>query len=361
MLSPPNIGDPFGILGDASPGATAINDVDLEALLNSGIALYSSGYSKAEPECSAIRVISTGKQARPGDMCPECTCPLVIHEMSYECPLCHAVFEAADIQDVLPISNPENPGAGALRGRLRVVGRGAGWFQPDLDRTNPGESSEAQKKSTYQELLKNNRDYGSRGGNPFPLDVLQNVAENYYNIQQKSVKRSMMKKAILAALVFYTCINRGFTRTRAETAELLRLKTHGIARGDDYLRSVDEDCSLEINMNSNRLHPHITSVFAQLDLNEDSYGPLRETIAAIVKIAEEKYIGFRSVLRSKVIATTLEVLRRKGISITIDDVSQKCKIRKHTIRRFLDELSSYHSHFEEEYRHFGLNSSSQTV
>jgi len=277
--------------------------------------------------------------------------------MLYECPLCRAVFEAADIQDVLPVSAPENPGAGALRGRLRVVGREASWFQPDLDRTNPGESSEAQKKSTYQELLRYNRDYGSRGKNPFPLDVLQSVAVNYYEIQQQSVKRSMMKKVILAALVFHTCIDNKFTRSRAEAAELFQLATRGIARGDDFLRSVDEDRGLAIDMNSNRLYPHITSVFAQLGLEESGCETLREAVAAIVRAAEERYIGFRSVLRSKVVAAAFEVLRRKGVAITADDVSQKCGIRKHTIRRFLDELSSYHSFFEAEYRRFGLDSS----
>lgn len=331
--------DPFGIL--ASGGGDA-----LAALLQ----LAELKGCKAEEQ--------RPPGARPGDACPECACDLVVQDMSYECPACHAVFEAADIQDVLPVSNPEVVGSGALRGRLRVVGREAGWFQPDLDRTNPGESSEAQKKSTYQELVRYNRDYESRGGNPFPLDVLEDVAANYHIIQQASVKRSMMKKVILAALVFHTCISRGFTRTRAEAAELLQLTNHGIARGDDYLRSVDEDRGLEIDMNCDRLRPHITSVFAQLDLAEEGYEPLRAAVAAIVEAADQKYIGYQSVLRSKVIAATYEVLRRKGGPTTIDEVSAKCQIRKHTIRRFLDELGEYHSHFESIYAAHGLDTAS---
>ena len=272
--------------------------------------------------------------------------------MAYECPSCHAISETAG---GLPAKTAESPRA--LRGRLRVVGLGAGWFQPDLDRTNPGETSEAQKKSTFQELVQYNQDYKSRGGNPFPLNVLQNVAENYYIIQQKSVRRNMMKRSILAALVFHMCIHHGFTRTRAEAAELLQHSTHGIARGDDYLRSIDEDFGLEIDMNSDRLHPHITSTFAQLSFAED--GLLRAAIAEIVEVAELKHIGLSSVLRSKVIATTFEVLLRqdKKKPPTIEEVSLKCGIRKHTIRRFRSQLRAFHSHFKQVYLRFSLDAS----
>jgi hypothetical protein len=282
---------------------------------------------------------------------------LVVQEMSYECPSCGLVFEAADICDVLPVSRPEGPGAGALRGRLRVVGPEARWYQPDLDRTNPGASAEAQKKLTYQELLRYNREFESRGGDPFPLDVLDDVAINYHIVQQESVKRSKLKRTILAALVFHTCISRGFTRTRADAAELLQLESHGISRGDGFLRSIDEDRGLGIDMNCDRLRPHIESAFAYLGLEGDSSAPLREAVAAIVTIAEQKDIGYSSTLRSKVIATTFEILRRSGSSYPLNAISAKCRIRRHTIRCFLNELRAYHSHFAGEYRRHGLDSS----
>ena len=99
--------------------------------------------------------------------------------MEYKCPICQEVFEAADIQDVLPTSSPSGPSAASLRGRLRIVGPEAGWFQPDMDRTNPGESSERKKKSTYAELLRFNREYENSGGNPFSKDVLNAAAINF--------------------------------------------------------------------------------------------------------------------------------------------------------------------------------------
>lgn len=349
--------DPYGILGDDPYGmlgaASGEGGGDMLAALMSGSV---DGAPAGAPDTSGVALSGRACLARPGDVCPECRCALQVSGMEYECPACHEVFEAADIQDVLPNSNPEAPGSASLRGRLRIVGPEAGWFQPDLDRTNPGESSEQQKKTTYAELQRLNKEYESRGGNPFPLDVLEAVAMNYYIIQQGAVKRSMMKKGIIAALVFHICIWRGFARTRAAAAEFAQLPNHGIARGDDFLRSIDEDRGLDIDMNEDRLRPHIVTTFAHLDLAEECYEPLREAVADIVKIADAKSIGYRSVLRSKVIAATAEVLRRKGMAdITETVVSAKCQIRAHTIRRFLDALKEHHSHFEETYRTHGLN------
>lgn len=66
-----------------------------------------------------------------------------------------------------------------------------------------------------------------------------------------------MKRAILAALVFHTCITEGFTRSNAEVANLLQLKNNGKARGDDYVRTAKELWKeIDIDMNSDRLVPH---------------------------------------------------------------------------------------------------------
>lgn len=383
-MDEPDAGDPYGLLGGADALA-ALGALDrfvfdksvIDSLGAKSVFDRSGGFDRPALDGSAAgfdepagvgagacvvrpapRLARGGRLARPGDACPECRCPLRVSGLEYECPGCREVFEAADIQDVISVSAPEGPGAASLRGRLRVVGPEAGWFQPDMDRTNPGESSEQQKKSTYSELVRFNKEYESRGGNPFPHNVLQAVAESYYAVQQAGVKRSMMKKGIYAALVYHTCIAQGFTRTRAEAAEFAKLPTHGIARGDDFLRSIDEDRGLDINMNESRLRPHITTAFALLGLGDPGFEPLRAAVARVVEAADASCIGFRSVMRSKVAAATAEVLRRKGgLDLAPPDVAAKCRIRYHTIQRFLSELAAYHSHFEPIYREFGLDPS----
>lgn len=345
-----SVDDPYGIL------AASEIQTDQKTLAFASQILKTLSQGATLPSFADEAKISLEKSdVNSGDECPECGCPLIVRELSYECPKCHIIREPADLADVLPVSRFKTPGAEAYRGRLRIVGSGANWYQRDLDRTNPSKYSETQKKTIYAELLRFNNDFASRGGNPFTLDVLKDVAENYHIIQKNSVKRSTMKRSILAALVFHSCIRLGFIRNKKDVAEFAKLPTHGIARGDDFVRSVHEDNGLEIDVNCSRLNPHITTTFAELDLSGEEYETLREAVRAIVMIAEDNHIGFKSVLRSKVIAATWEVLRRAEIAITMNDVVTKCHIRKHTIQRFLNNLVAYHSYFEEEYRKHELS------
>ena len=206
--------DPYGVLGLMADAGGGEEQAIIAAIMRGAQA------GGGEPAPVPVR---GSHLARPGDSCPECRYALQVSGMEYECPACHEVFEAADIQDVLPMSKPEGPGAASLRGRLRIVGPSAGWFQSDMDRTNPGEVSEQHKNSTYAELLRFNKEYESRGGSPFPLDVLHDVAENYYIIQQNSVKRSMMKKGIFAALVFHSCIRHRLYRRPPTRSNLIKV------------------------------------------------------------------------------------------------------------------------------------------
>lgn len=347
-------GDPFGLL----PGGSWASAQDGAAeLLLETLAGETDGPPPDRSDGGAVS----------GDICAACACPLIIRELCYECPQCHAVREAADYADVQPQSVASEAGDGALRGRLRVVGAESAWFQPDLDRTNPGDYCEMQKKTTYAELRRLNEEYRGRGGNPFPLNVLSDVAETYNVIQQMSVKRSMMKRSILSALLFHACISRGFTRTKAEVAEFAKLRNHGIARGDDYIRSVDEDRGLAgLDMNHPRLFPHIETTFSELELEGPGVPTLRAAVCAIVRRADAELVGIRSVLRSKVIASTCEVLvraesrrplsARPPLSQTLATVASRCGIRRHTIVRFRRELADYHSVFADIYAAHGLPS-----
>jgi hypothetical protein len=344
--------DPYGILA----GASCLGAAGAEAQLLETLAR--GAYVPLAPPPAP-------EGASPGDCCEECGCALEVIDLHYECPNCHALMSAADYGDVQPVSVSQEAGEGALRGRLRVVGADAGWYQPDMDRNNPGEYSETQKKTTYAELRRFNEEFRNRGGNPFPLNVLSDVADRYNIIQQRSVKRSAMKRNILSALLVHCCIDHGFTRTKAEAAEFAKLRSHGIARGDDYIREVDEDVGLNgLDMNRDRLDPEITTTFCKLELGGEECAAFRAATRALVRHAEASLIGIRSVLRSKVIATTCEVLVRARVSDgqraegpalpSPAEVIEKCKIRKHTISRFRQELADHHSLFAPVYAAHGL-------
>lgn len=360
--------DPFGLLGPA-PGAAPPGPAALGGDGDDGDAARLLAAAGAAGGAARSAAAACGPRlARPGDRCPACDVPLRVAGLEYECPACHEVSEPADIQDVIPAGGVSTPGAGATRGRLRVVGPDSGWYQADMDRTNPGESSESQKKATYTELLNLNRTFEGRGGRPFPLNVLASVAVSYHAVQRDGVKRSMTKKGILAALLFHICITFGFTRTAADTSEFAGLPTHGIAHGNDYLHTLHERKGLDFDVNASRLRPHVVSVFALLGLEDPAYEPLRAAAADVVQTAIDNYIGIDSVLRSQVFGATAEVLRRRALApagggaagprppdITLAALAGRCSIRVHTLRRFIEVLDGHFSTFAPVFARHGLD------
>lgn len=346
--------DPFGLLAGIPDGVTT---EALLAILADRGSLGADGPSEAE-------------DAAPGDQCPDCGCLFEAREMAYVCPRCHLVREAANFDDVLPPpSLGGRPNSRMTQGRLRIVGRDSGYYQPDLDRTNPVEYSEVQKKVLIEELHAFNTDYNSRGGRAFPATVLETVAEQYHQVRQKSVRRSLRKRSIIATLLFYSCINSGFSRRKGECALFAQLPTRGIARGNDYVRTVDEEFrrdparageGLGIDLDLDLIAPHIVTAFHQLELKgqpAEYYAGLHAPIRATVETAKANHIGTDSILRTKVLTATYEVLRRSLAPVPLDMFTQECGIRKNTMVRFLKNLAAYHDLFEEVYRGHGLESS----
>ncbi len=288
--------------------------------------------------------------AKAGDACRECRVALQVRGLEFVCPLCRAVTPASSADDINPVSQHSSLGQNALRARLRVVGPNARWFQSELDRSNPCDHAETQKSSTYSELVRLNGDFKRRGGNPFTLDILAYCADKYHLVQQHGVRRSMMKRNIYAALLHRVCIKFGFVRSPAEVAEFAQLPSHGIARGDDLLRRIDEEIGLNIGIRSSPLVSHVNTIFERLALNSmPRAADLKRTVCAIVECAEQKNIGHQSVLRSKAFAASYEVIRRSSaatkVKVSLDVFVERCQTRKATIRKFRVALADHASSF----------------
>ena len=267
-----------------------------------------------------------------------------------ECPTCGKPYE--DQEFGCPVCSPCDPNVDypkVEQKRLRVVGNKAPVYQADFDRIRPVEN---RKKNIYLELSRYNRDFQNMGGNAFPDNVLKTVADTYCIVQNVGIKRNKAKKSILAALIFNVCIHYGFTRSYEDISELLKAEDCRFSLGVNYLRSVDEDVGLDININCDRLIPHIASTFAYLEIENDPR--ILSAVEDIIKTAEENYIGIKSTMRSKVIASTFEVLKRSGRGMSLSSVSKKCKIRSATLNGFLEKLFAYHSHFKPIYEKYGM-------
>jgi transcription initiation factor TFIIIB Brf1 subunit/transcription initiation factor TFIIB len=378
--------DPYGLLGTCTQSVTG---ADLQATLRLACFQHAavgttalSSEPEAEEAAEATGDPSVGAEpasnpAPPWEMCPECLCQMQVQGLEFVCPICCRVsegpleMEVSDREGVRYCSSMVRPAP-----RLRIVGPDSAYYQRDLDRNTTVDYSETQRRHVMQELMAYNTAYREQGGNPFPINVLEATADAYGQVQRVCVKRSQMKQTILAALLYHMCIKHNFTRDRHEVADFAQLRSHGIARGDDFLRSLQADQKIDIDVNRDRLTPYIVTTFARMKLGSkyasdllgvsatfsrggraDPIEALQAAVRDIVGIAVDKNIGTQSVLRSKVIATTYEVLRRAGAKTTLDDIVSRCTIRKNTITRFTTKLFEYHTHFQAAYAQHNLDDS----
>jgi transcription initiation factor TFIIIB Brf1 subunit/transcription initiation factor TFIIB len=297
---------------------------------------------------------AAGEESGAG-CCPDCSFSLVVKGLAFECPQCARVFvDEADRAAELHRTAAKTPGEASMRGRLRVVGPEASWFQPDMDRSNPVEGREIQKRAVYTELQRLNRDFEGRGGKPFPLDVLQAVARHYNVVQARCVKRSQQKRKILSALLYHLCIKNGFHRSEKDAADFAQLSTKGIAGGDDFLREAGF-AGQDLDLDKNPTHPLIRTAMSLLDLYVDDHPAVAAATAAIVGVAEEQMLSSDTVKQSKVNAALYEVLRRSGVTVRLAEFAEKCETRSATLKKFLNVLADYHSFFEKLYEKHGLD------
>ena len=290
----------------------------------------------------------------PSNQCQECCVQYTVSDRCYECPECHKVV---DIDDDTLCSNIQTPKyKDALSGRMQVMGINSAKYQSDLDKNASNKSIGYQIRLIENELIKLNIEHERRGYKPIPLNVLHDVAVLYSDIQQKVVKRSTAKRKILAALLDRTYVtSEKSVKLTSDITAFAQLHGQGIAKGDDFVRSMHEQGILDIDINENRLLPHIHTIFNQLELHGEKYTKLQEAVKEIVERAIKKRIGNESVLRSKAVAATFNVLKRAETKITLNDIKSKCKIRVYTIKRFLDELTRKHKSFIKIYEKYKLN------
>lgn len=315
-----------------------------------------------EVELYAHSILQTHIKQQPTaqDQCRNCGGKLELQHMQYICTKCHVIYEPNNNYDVLPMSRSDDPVTGAPWGRFRLVGRDAHLYQSDLDRINSGSAAELQKRNIYRELVMFNNIYMSRKGRPLPKNLFSGVADTYHvMITHSKVHRSNMKYKILAKILSHQAAAEGIIYKETNIADFMQLEKRGFARGDGYVRAVCEDNNLNIDMNYNTLEAHIQTSFNNMEIMLEGrlYVRQKRFIVSLVERSIQKHIGIGSVLRSKVIAATYEVLNKTvNHPPSLDIVAKKCQIRKHTIKRFLLEIAAHKSHFLDIY--FNLESES---
>jgi hypothetical protein len=369
------IDDPFGLLssldlsaldlgaGWAAPGQSSFGPAH-SALALANLYPGSNGAADMTPTPTPVPGENQPLELRElcsygeGETCAQCGGAMRrgTNNLEYICADCGLLVEG----DTAEPEDDEAPRAAPNTARLRIVGPNSNQLQPDLYRSGSGNTPATQKKAIFDEYLAYRGLYIEAGGRAFPKNALELAAEFYNAVQRQCVKRSQNKKAIMAACLWRACLAISFAPSKAEVAAFMQLPNKGIARGDNFVRSLVADGKMELDINSDPCRPEITTLFAHLGFEGDQYAGLREAVHEVVQMAIRSNIGTNSILRSKVAGAAFAVHRRckdRALVPKAMNLQEFCakRIRKNTVERFTRELDDYHSYFEEVYRKAGLD------
>lgn len=381
--------DPYGILGPDPPSEEELLAVMLATVSQGEIGWGILGKREDEKMKEKMETGREAKEAKAGmlkvgrlkpvrakpdtcagsgpapledNLCPSCSGRMCVQDLEYRCESC-GIVAGNDFSSVEDAEEGPKP----LPGRLRVVGPRSGFYQSDLDRSSSGDSEASQHKQLLDEFIALRQTYLERRkaekkkSCAFPIDALEKAADHYQTIRKVVCKRSLNKKAIMAACLKLACASIGLAPDKAEFAEMMQLQTRGIAKGENYLRTMESNGYIEMEVNPDMCRPNIVTTFTQLGLADEKYEHLRRAVEEIVDISVKENIGTSSIMPSKVKGATLVVLRRQALAegrdpMSVQQFCEACGIRRSTIERFTCPLNDHHSFFVEVYKRAGVYS-----
>lgn len=216
------------------PMQLGFGDIDFAAVI-----------SELRPQ--SLQSLST--TTRSEDHCEQCGTALRTSDRTLYCESCQVIY---DNNYESRVHNDE-PGPNAIpQGRLRMNGKGAGYYQMLLDQSSPGDNGETRVAATRDELLRWNQEFAADEGAAFPDGILGTVSEKFYRIQRAGiVLRDNRRRVVLAALLFHTCIQQGCYRSSSEIARFAKLQCPGIAEGDKILRRLVREKKIDFGLDFN--------------------------------------------------------------------------------------------------------------
>lgn len=277
-------------------------------------------------------VVMPRSNATRANYCPDCPdVPMLLCLSEYRCSQCFRT-ESADIT----AADIKGPGNGNSLNRFR----------------GPGEYTKTQKESIMR-LLKSNLD--SYNGDKFQLDVLEEVATQYNNIQQiteethdesgnvngekKFVRRSNIKNEVLAALIYFECMNRGLVRKKKDIATFMKLPANGFSTGEDILRTLAADGKFYIPVDDEPIEGFANRYLETLGIEGETAERYVKFITEIIAIAEAKMIGVNSLPPSKVAGTIWILVTQLKLKITVDTLESACdQTKKNTFIKFFNAV-----------------------
>ena len=196
--------------------------------------------------------------------CNQCGELLSIYDhCEFICPNCSTVT------DYIDENNERLPNSSK---RLYINGGNIGaevkYYQRNLDAYSVNDYRDVQKRNIIKELSTMNILHQSNGYCQFPRNILDKVALTYQQVQVHYVRRGNYKRAILAIIMYYSCLSDGFVRPYTEIAKFTNT-TCCFSYGADIVRSMVEQNQIILEIDINPLIPFINTILLQLSCQNE--------------------------------------------------------------------------------------------
>lgn len=217
--------------------------------------------------------------------CPDCAIPMEIAGVNYNCPQCglsvvnETLGDAADTDDIGPV-------------RINTGSRSI---------YNVGGSSSAMQRRAISAYL-----YALERVSPvrIPKNILESVINQYNSIQKategtkrKFVRRSDIKKEILAAMIYSECRTAGVPLKKQEISTFMKLKSCGFSIGDDILRDLAAEGLVKVIDDEEPIAAYAGRYLETLNIEDERY---LQFVVDIVQMSETMKLCMSSQISSKV-------------------------------------------------------------
>lgn len=185
---------------------------------------------------------------------------------------------------------------------------------------NNGDNSRTQHK-TVVDLL--NQIDTTSAGPKIPKEILSSVASVYNDIQRATadkpfVRRGSIRREVLAAILFFKCIEMGSPRRKRDIALYMQLRTYGFCRGEQIVRNLVATGVLVLNVDADISEGFASRYLAMLGIDKKYENFVNE----FIERTEDLNVGMSSQTSSKVAGVVWILIKGIKLDLTREQVEK---------------------------------------
>jgi len=184
--------------------------------------------------------------------------------------------------------------------------------------------------------------------------IIKNAKDMCLSIMKVKTYRTKVLREIIAACLYYSCIKEKTYRLQKEIAQFVGLDTFGFSTGVSIVIEMSKKGVVDIETNINPTKELIDLNMSRLGIDLPETQRYKRFAYKIVDISHKNNISLNSMSYSKSIGSIYLIVENLFPEITIDIITEKCKIHQNTVKKFTTDVKAYFSYFKSTYEHYGV-------